>query len=194
MTMMNLRWHVTSWQILSCRVRWQNQLCCTDSFRTWNRFLGEIGVFCKVDFSALKIKFGLYSNKAIKNRLINLGIIQVGLRILIVLFRSVNIFGIVQKSKFVVRKDRRKRNSSVIFVRECLRPWHVVLLFHTYQRLSNIQVVQWYRTFETQTLPLRFKVFRIMPDELWVSIPNKTWFWPNQYLDFIKQKLHGPLG
>ena len=43
MTMMNLRWHVTSWQILSCRVRWQNQLCCTDSFRTWNRFLGEIG-------------------------------------------------------------------------------------------------------------------------------------------------------
>ena len=45
MTMMNLRWHVTSWQILSCRVRWQNQLCCTDSFRTWNRFLGEIGFF-----------------------------------------------------------------------------------------------------------------------------------------------------
>ena len=50
---------------------------------------------CKVDFFALKIKFSLYSNKAIKNRLINLGIIQVGLRILklTVHFRSVNIFG-----------------------------------------------------------------------------------------------------
>ena len=59
----------------------------------------------KVDFSALKIKFGLYSNKAIKNRLINLGIIQVGLRILklTVLFRSVNIFGIVQRSRLKMK-------------------------------------------------------------------------------------------
>ena len=65
----------------------------------------EKSVFCKVDFSALKIKFGLYSNKAIKNRLINLGIIQVGLRILklTVLFRSVNIFGIVQRSRLKMK-------------------------------------------------------------------------------------------